>query len=105
MFHESHHPFGEEHYRQQRPVQYYNAVYKHVFSHLAVELDKHQTSLQLFRPNTAVSFVSDSMRWGDIFEEIALITGKPTPEAVTQAFLDKPYTHDPTCYFRSIKSR
>lgn len=95
MFHEIHHPFGESHYRNLDPVSYYDTVYHHVFSNVAHELDRHQTKLQLFRPNTAISFAHDYRRFSDIYEEIALIQKSHIPEPTMQAFLDKHYTHDP----------
>ena len=95
MFHEIHHPFGEVHYRNLDPVRYFDTVYHHVFSNVAHELDRHQTKLQLFRPNTAISFAHNYRRFSDIYEEIALIQECPISEPTVQAFLDKHYNHDP----------
>lgn len=95
MFHEIHHPFGETHYRNNDPVRYYEALYNHVFSKRAKDLDRHQTELQLFRPNTSLTFVHDYRRWCDIFDEIRMIQECAIPEATLQAFLDKHYTYDP----------
>ena len=95
MFHEIHHPFGETHYRNHEPVKYYNALYNHVFSKRAKDLDRHQTDLQNFKPNTALSFVNDYRRWCDIFDEVRMIQNSPIPQATLQAFLDKHYTYDP----------
>jgi hypothetical protein len=77
------------------PVRYFDTVYRHVFSNVAHELDRHQTKLQSFRPNTAISFAHDYRRFSDIYEEIALIQKCPISEPIMQAFLDKHNTHDP----------
>jgi hypothetical protein len=95
MFHEVHHPFGETHYRNHEPVKHYNALYNHVFSKRAKDLDRNQTELQNFKPNTALSFVNDYRRWCDIFDEIRMIQNSAIPQATLQAFLDKHYTYDP----------
>ena len=43
MFHSRHYPFAETEFRRGLPVPYYNKLYDHVFSKLAVDLDYHES--------------------------------------------------------------
>ena len=94
MFHPEFDAFGEDHFRAQDPVAYYNALYKHVFSKKAKELSHQKQLLQKFKPDFRVKFLTDYRRWRTIFDEIRAITETPTSVADLQQFIDTHYMRD-----------
>ena len=56
MFHPEYDAFGEDHFRAQDPVDYYNALYNHVFSKKSKELSHQKQLLQNFKPDFRVKF-------------------------------------------------
>ena len=94
MFHPEYDAFGEDHFRSQDPVAYYNALYKHVFSKKSKELAHQKQLLQNFRPDYRVKFLTDYRRWRTIFHEIRAITETHTSDADLQQFIDTHYMRD-----------
>ena len=58
MFHLEYDAFGEDYFRAQDPVAYYNALYKHVFSKKSKELAHQKQLLQNFKPDYRVKFLT-----------------------------------------------
>ena len=94
IFHPEYDAFGEDHFRSQDPVAYYNALYKHVFSKKSKELAHQKQLLQNFRPDYKVKFLTDYRRWRTIFDEIRAITETPTLDSDLQQFIDTHYMRD-----------
>ena len=94
MFHSEYDAFGEDHFRAQDPVAYYNALYKHVFSKKSKELAHQKQLLQNFKPDYRINFLRDYRRWRTIFDEIRAITEAPNSDADLQQFIDTHYLRD-----------
>ena len=94
MFYPEYDAFGEDYFRSQDPVAYYNALYKHVFSKKSKELAHQKQLLQKFKPDYRVKFLTDYRRWRTIFDEIRAITEAATSDADLQQFIDTHYIRD-----------